>query len=150
MADYFLTRPMVRTCAQQGACSDQNKRYRNVSHHGFWAFNWLTPAPSAEIDAACQEIVAPVTSGDLTADIDSSFRVEQYADARRRAEHYRRRGKVLFVFGDSGIAASSGLSPARLQDCCSLPVVSRMQIRSTRPAKVRGSWPVLVAICWSR
>ncbi|MCW2985163.1 MAG: hypothetical protein JWR63_2733, partial [Conexibacter sp.] len=34
----------------------------------------------------------------LTADIDSTFRLEQYADALSRAEQYRRRGKVLFVF----------------------------------------------------
>jgi NADPH:quinone reductase-like Zn-dependent oxidoreductase len=74
--------------------------YRNISHHGFWTFNWLTRAPRAEIDAAYQEIVALVTSGALTAEIDSTFRLERYADALSRAEHYRRRGKVLFVFGD--------------------------------------------------
>ena len=74
--------------------------YRNVSHHGFWTFNWLTRAPRAEIDAAYQEIVALVTSGELTADIDSTFRLEQYADALSRAEQDRRHGKVLFVFGD--------------------------------------------------
>jgi len=74
---------------------------------------WLGEAPArsselsaavsalrAEIDAAYQEIVALVTSGELTAEIDSTFRLEQYADALSRAEHYRRRGKVLFVFGD--------------------------------------------------
>lgn len=78
----------------------QDLIYRNISHHGFWTFNWLTRAPRAEVDAAYQEIVALVTSGELTADIDSTFRLEQYADALRRAEHYQRRGKVLFVFGD--------------------------------------------------
>jgi NADPH:quinone reductase-like Zn-dependent oxidoreductase len=78
----------------------QDLIYRNVSHHGFWTFNWLTRAPSAEIDAAYEEIVALVTSGELAADIDSTFRLEQYADALSRAEHYRRHGKVLFVFGD--------------------------------------------------
>lgn len=78
----------------------QDLIYRNISHHGFWTFNWLTRAPRAEIDAAYQEIVALVTGGELTADIDSTFRLEQYADALSRAEHYRRRGKVLFVFGD--------------------------------------------------
>jgi NADPH:quinone reductase-like Zn-dependent oxidoreductase len=78
----------------------QDLIYRNLSHHGFWTFNWLTRAPRAEIDAAYQEIVALVTSGELTADIDATFRLEQYADALSRAEHYRRRGKVLFVFGD--------------------------------------------------
>jgi hypothetical protein len=36
----------------------------------------------------------------LTADIDSSFHLERYADALSRAERYRRHGKVLFVFGD--------------------------------------------------
>ena len=78
----------------------QDLIYRNVSHHGFWTFNWLTRAPRAEIDAAYHEIVALVTSGELTADIDSTFRLEQYADALSRAEHDRRHGKVLFVFGD--------------------------------------------------
>jgi NADPH:quinone reductase-like Zn-dependent oxidoreductase len=77
----------------------QDLIYRNISHHGFWTFNWLTRAPPAEIDAAYQEIVALVTSGELTAHIDSTFRLEQYADALSRAEHYRRHGKVLFVFG---------------------------------------------------
>ncbi len=74
--------------------------YRNVSHHGFWTFNWLARAPRAEIDAAYQEIVALVTSGELTADIDSTFHLEQYADALSRAEQSQRHGKVLFVFGD--------------------------------------------------
>ena len=78
----------------------QDLIFRNISHRGFWTFNWLTRAPRAEIDAAYQEIVALVTSGELTADVDSTFRLEQYADALSRAEHYRRRGKVLFVFGD--------------------------------------------------
>jgi NADPH:quinone reductase-like Zn-dependent oxidoreductase len=78
----------------------QDLIYRNISHHGFWTFNWLTRAPRAEIDAAYQEIVALVTAGELTADVDSAFRLEQYADALSRAEQYRRRGKVLFVFGD--------------------------------------------------
>jgi len=78
----------------------QDLIYRNVSHHGFWTFNWLTRAPRAEIAAAYQEIVALVNSGELTAEIDSTFRLERYADALSRAEHYRRRGKVLFVFGD--------------------------------------------------
>jgi NADPH:quinone reductase-like Zn-dependent oxidoreductase len=78
----------------------QDLIYRNISHHGFWTANWLTRAPRAEIDAAYQEIVALVTSGELTADIDATFRLQQYADALSRAEHYRRHGKVLFVFGD--------------------------------------------------
>ena len=78
----------------------QDLIYRNLSHHGFWTFNWLTRAPRAEIDAAYQEIVGLVSSGELTAAIDSTFRLEQYADALSRAEQYRRRGKVLFVFGD--------------------------------------------------
>jgi NADPH:quinone reductase-like Zn-dependent oxidoreductase len=78
----------------------QDLIYRNISHHGFWTFNWLTRAPHAEIEAAYKEIVALVTGGELTAAIDSTFRLEQYAAALSRAEHYRRDGKVLFVFGD--------------------------------------------------
>ena len=78
----------------------QDLIYRNLSHHGFWTFNWLTRASRGDIDAAYQEIVPLVTSGELTADIDSTFHLEQYADALSRAEHYQRRGKVLFVFGD--------------------------------------------------
>jgi NADPH:quinone reductase-like Zn-dependent oxidoreductase len=50
----------------------QDLIYPNISHHGFRTFNWLTRAPRAEIDAAYQEIVALVTSGHLTADIDST------------------------------------------------------------------------------
>jgi NADPH:quinone reductase-like Zn-dependent oxidoreductase len=78
----------------------QDLIYRDISHHGFWTLNWLRRARRAEIDAAYREIVTLVTSGDLTADIDSTFRLEQYAEALSRAEHYRRHGKVLFVFGD--------------------------------------------------
>jgi trans-2-enoyl-CoA reductase len=78
----------------------QDLIYRNISHHGFWTLNWLTRAPPADIDAAYQEIVALVDRGELTADIDATFRLEQYADALSRAEHYRRNGKVLFVFDD--------------------------------------------------
>jgi NADPH:quinone reductase-like Zn-dependent oxidoreductase len=78
----------------------QDLIYRNISHHGFWTFEWLTRAPRAEVEVAYDEIVALVTSGELTADIDATFRLEQYPAALRRAEHYRRQGKVLFVFDD--------------------------------------------------
>src|SRR3954468_12292350 len=35
--------------------------YRNVSHHGFWTFNWLRQASREDIDARYREIAALVT-----------------------------------------------------------------------------------------
>jgi NADPH:quinone reductase-like Zn-dependent oxidoreductase len=78
----------------------QDLIYRQVSHHGFWTFNWLRQASREDIQAAYQEIADLVTSGELAAEVDHTFRLDQYAEAFSRAEHYQRPGKELFVFGD--------------------------------------------------
>lgn len=74
--------------------------YRHVSHHGFWTVNWLRTAARDEIDVTYGEIVGLVTSGELAAEIDQTFRLEQYAEALDRAAQYKRAGKVLFSFND--------------------------------------------------
>lgn len=73
--------------------------YRNISHHGFWIVNWLRDTPAQEIRVIYQEIAELVSSGSLAAAIDQTFGLDQYPQALTRAEHYQRRGKVLFVLG---------------------------------------------------
>jgi NADPH:quinone reductase-like Zn-dependent oxidoreductase len=74
--------------------------YRNISHHGFWTFNWLRQASREDISARYQEIAGLVSSGELTVEIDQTYRLDQYAEALDRAEQYQRSGKVLFTPGD--------------------------------------------------
>jgi NADPH:quinone reductase-like Zn-dependent oxidoreductase len=72
--------------------------YRQVSHHGFWTFNWLRQASRQDIQVAYQEIADLVTRGELAADVDRTYRLDRYREAFSRAQHYERPGKVLFVF----------------------------------------------------
>jgi NADPH:quinone reductase-like Zn-dependent oxidoreductase len=73
--------------------------YRHISHHGFWTFNWLRQASRDDVNARYQEIAGLVTSGDLSAEIDQTYRLDQYAEALNHAEQYQRTGKVLFILG---------------------------------------------------
>jgi NADPH:quinone reductase-like Zn-dependent oxidoreductase len=77
----------------------QDLIYRQISHHGFWTFNWLRQAPREEIRAHYREIAGLVTSGELTVQIDQTYPLEQYAEALNHAEQYQRSGKVLFTLG---------------------------------------------------
>jgi NADPH:quinone reductase-like Zn-dependent oxidoreductase len=73
--------------------------YRDISHHGFWTFNWLRQASRDDINARYQEVAGLVASGELTVEIDQTYPLEQYAEALRYAERYQRSGKVLFKLG---------------------------------------------------
>ncbi len=68
---------------------------------GFWIVNWLQTAPRGQIEATYREVVALVDDGELSATVDSTYRLDQYRDALARAQQYRRPGKVVFAFGDA-------------------------------------------------
>ena len=70
--------------------------YRDLSQHGFWMNNWLQRAPREEIDSTYGTIVALVSRGELTAQIDETFTLSRYREGLARAEHYERPGKVVF------------------------------------------------------
>jgi NADPH:quinone reductase-like Zn-dependent oxidoreductase len=74
--------------------------YRHISHHGFWTFNWLRQASREDLNERYREIAGLVTSGELSAEIDQTYPLEQYAEALNHAEQYQRSGKVLFTPGD--------------------------------------------------
>jgi NADPH:quinone reductase-like Zn-dependent oxidoreductase len=74
--------------------------YRHISHHGFWTYNWLRQTSREDISARYQEIAGLVSSGELTVEIDKTYRLEQYAEALNHAAQYKRSGKVLFTLGD--------------------------------------------------
>jgi NADPH:quinone reductase-like Zn-dependent oxidoreductase len=78
----------------------QDLIYRHISHHGFWTLNWLRRASREDISTSYREIEGLVRSGELTAEIDRTYRLEQYAEALDHAERYQRSGKVLFTLGD--------------------------------------------------
>jgi NADPH:quinone reductase-like Zn-dependent oxidoreductase len=71
--------------------------YRHISHHGFWTLNWLRQASREDITAHYREIAGLVAGGKLTAEIDRTYPLEQYAEALNHAEAYQRKGKVMFV-----------------------------------------------------
>jgi len=70
--------------------------YRDLSQHGFWMSNWLQRAPREEIDSTYRTMVALVSRGELTGQIDATFTLSRYREALARAEHYERSGKVVF------------------------------------------------------
>jgi NADPH:quinone reductase-like Zn-dependent oxidoreductase len=80
----------------------QDLIYRQISHHGFWTFNWLRQAPREEISGRYQEIAGLLSSGELAVDIDRTYPLNQYAEALNRAEQYQRKGKVLFTPTEPG------------------------------------------------
>jgi len=71
--------------------------YRHISHHGFWTFNWLRQSSREDVSAHYREIAALVSSGDLSADLDRTYPLNQYAQALTHSERYQRTGKVLFI-----------------------------------------------------
>jgi NADPH:quinone reductase-like Zn-dependent oxidoreductase len=75
----------------------QDLIYRQISHHGFWTFNWLRQTPREEISARYREIAGLVSSGELTVEIEETYPLDQYAEALNRAEQYQRQGKLLFT-----------------------------------------------------
>jgi NADPH:quinone reductase-like Zn-dependent oxidoreductase len=72
--------------------------YRDISHHGFWTFNWLRHASREDIKGY-RETTGLVASGELTVEIDETYPLEQYNEALNHAERYQRSGKVLFEPG---------------------------------------------------
>jgi hypothetical protein len=75
--------------------------YGAIGDEGFWIVNWLQTAPRGQIEATYREVVAPVDDGELSATVDSTYRLDQYRDALARAQQYWRPGKVVFAFGDA-------------------------------------------------
>lgn len=72
-----------------------------IRDEGFWIVNWLQTAPRGQIEATYREVVALVDDGELSATVDSTYRLDQYRDALARAQQHRRPGKVVFAFGDA-------------------------------------------------
>jgi NADPH:quinone reductase-like Zn-dependent oxidoreductase len=78
----------------------QDLIYRHISHHGFWTFNWLRQSSREDVSARYRDIAGLVTGGELTVEIDQTYRLDRYAEALNHAEQYQRPGKVLFTLGD--------------------------------------------------
>jgi NADPH:quinone reductase-like Zn-dependent oxidoreductase len=72
--------------------------FRDVSHHGVWVGAWLLSASADEIEQVLGELAELVRGGAIAVPIDSTFPLDQYADAFARNASPDRAGKVLFTF----------------------------------------------------
>jgi NADPH:quinone reductase-like Zn-dependent oxidoreductase len=72
--------------------------FRDISLRGLWLHTWLTGAPQAEIDSAYRYLAGLVGDGTLSAPVEATYPLEQYAEAIGRSAKFRRAGKILFTF----------------------------------------------------
>lgn len=72
--------------------------FRDVSHHGVWVGAWLLSAPVDEVEQVLGELAELVRSGAIAVPVDSTFPIDQFADAFARNASPDRSGKVLFTF----------------------------------------------------
>ncbi|MDT7625811.1 MAG: hypothetical protein QOF99_6712 [Pseudonocardiales bacterium] len=72
--------------------------FRDIGLRGFWLHTWLTSAPQAEIDSAYRYLAGLVGDGTLSAPVEASYPLEQYAEAIERSAKFRRAGKILLTF----------------------------------------------------
>ncbi|MFC0547880.1 zinc-dependent alcohol dehydrogenase family protein [Kutzneria chonburiensis] len=72
--------------------------FRNVSHHGVWVGAWLLSASAEEVEQVLGELAELVRSGAIAVPVDSTFPLDQFADAFARNASPERVGKVLFTF----------------------------------------------------
>lgn len=69
--------------------------FKQITVAGFWLSQWFATASSADKQALFATLVPLVASGQLTLAVDSTYPLEQLADAVTRAMGGRRNGKVM-------------------------------------------------------
>jgi NADPH:quinone reductase-like Zn-dependent oxidoreductase len=77
-----------------------DKIFNEVAATGFWVINWLRSAPRSEVVDTYGQLAALVASGELSAPVEATYRLEDYRKAFEHAAATERGGKVLFQFGD--------------------------------------------------
>jgi NADPH:quinone reductase-like Zn-dependent oxidoreductase len=76
----------------------QQLLFRDIGLRGFWLIHWLNSAPRTEVDSAYRYLAGLVADGTLSAPVEATFGLDDYAEAIRRAGRFRRAGKILFTF----------------------------------------------------
>jgi mitochondrial enoyl-[acyl-carrier protein] reductase / trans-2-enoyl-CoA reductase len=70
--------------------------FKQITVTGFWLSQWFTDATPAEKQALFGQLVPLVASGELRMAVDSTWTLDQLAEAVTRSMGGRRNGKVLF------------------------------------------------------
>jgi trans-2-enoyl-CoA reductase len=71
--------------------------FNDIRIRGFWLSKWYETAGAAEKQAAFGQIIPLIASGELKADIDSRFGIDEIKQAVSRAAQGGRDGKVLII-----------------------------------------------------
>lgn len=71
--------------------------FNDIRIRGFWLSKWYETAGMVKMQAAFGQIIPLIASGQLKADIDSRFSVDEIKQAVTRAAQGGRNGKVLIV-----------------------------------------------------
>jgi NADPH:quinone reductase-like Zn-dependent oxidoreductase len=72
--------------------------YRGISLRSFSILDWIEKTPRPELESIYAELTSLIEAGVINAEVESSYRIDQYAEAVKHAERSERSGKVLFVF----------------------------------------------------
>jgi len=81
--------------------------YRGLSLHGFWLINWIRNAPRKEIEEIYQKLGDLVADGSLSAAVEHVYPLDQFKEAFKQSLKSNRRGKTLFRFWATDVAAIS-------------------------------------------
>ncbi|MEU4667880.1 zinc-dependent alcohol dehydrogenase family protein [Amycolatopsis sp. NPDC023774] len=73
--------------------------FRGITLTGFWLMNWLRTATADEVTTLYSDLADLVATGELTAPVEATYRLEDYEAAFAHSLTPGRRGKVLFTFG---------------------------------------------------
>jgi NADPH:quinone reductase-like Zn-dependent oxidoreductase len=80
------------------AASAHDLIFKELTHTGFWLYNWLRYAPRAEIERTYRTLSDLVATGALDVPIDATYRLDDYREAFDRELAPGHTGKVLFTF----------------------------------------------------
>ena len=72
--------------------------FLGLRHHGFWLGNWMTNAPSTEIQETYQKLGDLVADGSLRATVEQVYPLERFKEAFEHSLKSNRGGKILFKF----------------------------------------------------
>jgi NADPH:quinone reductase-like Zn-dependent oxidoreductase len=72
--------------------------FREIWVTGFWLLNWIRTAARDEIEETYRSLADMVAAGTLTAPVEATYPLREYAKAFEHAMADKRNGKILFTF----------------------------------------------------
>lgn len=76
--------------------SPQDLIFRRLLLRGFWLGHWRRETPAADQARAFQDLAELVVKGAISAPVEATYPLEEFADAFAHTGRSERSGKVLF------------------------------------------------------